>query len=77
MFGGGPGSGFGPGFPGGPRIPGGRADPLGDLYLFQSSDGRVHSNPQDAIAGSLSNEDEWGTGAGCNQSPEQVRPHRR
>jgi len=42
--------------------------------LFIGPDGRVHSNPWDAIAGGLSFEDTSSTGAGCSQSPDNVQP---
>lgn len=43
-----------------------------DRTLYISSDGRVHTNPSEAISASLGHEDVSGTGAGCNQSPENV-----
>jgi hypothetical protein len=59
---------------GGPPFPprGGFPDPLGAYYI--SADGRVHSNPRDAVAASLSFEDSSSTGAGCNQSVNKVPP---
>ncbi len=43
-----------------------------DTKVYVSADGRVHSTPEKAIEGSLTFELTSGTGAGCNQSPDQV-----